>query len=100
VPRQLCYIVRLLDVRAALDTLADKQRRAAALAQLSAGGAALVPALNHAAALVAKLRDASGYRWADLGCLSSRMRAAKHSRGVRAGAAAAAGAATAAAAGR
>lgn len=75
---QLCYIVRLLDVRAALDTLPDKQRRAAAEQQLSAGSSSgLLGALNHAAGLVAKLRDSSGYRWVDLGVLFSRLRAGR-----------------------
>jgi hypothetical protein len=75
---QLCHIVRLLDVRAALDTLPDKQRREAARQALIGGSSsALESALNHAANLVAKLRDSSAYRWVDLGAVFAKMRAGR-----------------------
>lgn len=107
---QLCYIVRLLDVKAALDTLPDKQRRAAAQQQLSSSavvgaggsssssGSVVVSALNHAAGLVAKLRDSSGYRWVDLGAVFSRMRTGRNrtNRGAGAGGAGSRGAAVSA----
>jgi hypothetical protein len=65
----------LLDVRAALETLPDKQRRAAAEQQLASGasGKFVQSALQHAAALVAKLRDSSAYRWVDLGAVFAKM---------------------------
>jgi hypothetical protein len=89
---QLCAIVRLLDVKAALETLPDKQRRDAALVQLgsaAAGGSAtLVPAFNMAAAAVAKFRDSCGYRWINLQQLFGRLKAGH---GAAAAAAAAAG---------
>jgi hypothetical protein len=70
--------VRLLDARAALDTLPDKQRREAARQALIGGSsAALESALNHAANLVAKLRDSSAYRWVDLRAVFSKMRAGR-----------------------
>jgi hypothetical protein len=75
---QLCHIVRLLDVNTALARLPDKQRRDAAYAQLnsssSGGSTPVVAALAGAAAVVAKLRDACGYRWVDLGQLFGRLR--------------------------
>lgn len=89
--------MRLLDVRAALDTLPDKQRRAAAQQQLTGGAgsgggsSALVSALQHAAGLVAKLRDSSAYRWVDLGAVFQRLRGTgAHKAAGGAGAAAAA----------
>jgi hypothetical protein len=83
---QLCYIVRLLDVKAALDTLADKKRREAAEQQLASGasGKALQSALTHAAALVAKLRDSSAYRWVDLGAVFAKMRTGRKAAGAAA----------------
>lgn len=92
-------------MKAALDTLPDKQRRAAAQQQLAGGGAgsgggssALVSALQHAAGLVAKLRDSSAYRWVDLGAVFQRLRGtgAHKAAGGAAAAAAAVGGASAA----
>jgi hypothetical protein len=75
---QLCHIVRLLDVNTALARLPDKQRRDAAYVQLnsssSGGSTPVVAALAGAAAVVAKLRDACGYRWVNLGQLFGRLR--------------------------
>jgi hypothetical protein len=75
---QLCHIVRLLDVNTALARLPDKQRRDAAYAQLnsssSGGSTPVVAALAGAAAVVAKLRDACGYHWVNLGQLFGRLR--------------------------
>ncbi len=93
---QLCYIVRLLDVRAALETMPDQAKRNAAQQQLASGssGNALQSALNHAAGLVARLRDSSAYRWVDLSTVFAKMRA-----GRKAGGSAAAGGQRTAAAG-
>lgn len=91
---QLAYIVRLLDANGALHTLSDN-KEAAAKQQLTG---AVEGVLNHAAALVARLRDSSGYRWADLGALFGRMRAGRK-KGGGSGAAATRGPAAAAGAG-
>eukprot|EP00878_Enallax_costatus_P031451 GHUV01034396.1.p1 GENE.GHUV01034396.1~~GHUV01034396.1.p1 ORF type:complete len:174 (+),score=41.31 GHUV01034396.1:624-1145(+) len=73
---QLCHIVRLLDVKAAIDTLMDKQRIQARqqLASSASGGVSVETALNHAAATVARFRDSCGYRWISLGQLFGRLR--------------------------
>lgn len=80
---QLCYIVRLLDVRAALETMPDQAKRTAAQQQLAGGssGNALQSALNHAAGLVARLRDSSAYRWVDLSTVFAKMRAGRKAGG-------------------
>jgi hypothetical protein len=86
---QLCHIVRLLDVYAALARLADKQRRDAAYTQLSSsssgGSTGVVAALAGAAAAVATLRDACGYRWVNLGQLFGKLRSNQQQQQQRAG---------------
>ena len=70
--------MRLLDVKAAVETLVDKQRKDAAWQQLSgsaAGGTSVATALSQAAAAVANFRDSSGYRWVNLGQLFGRLKA-------------------------
>lgn len=81
-----------MDAGAALNMLPDSKRQAAKqqlaattddsssgnAASFGVGGSgsasALESALNHAAKLVARLRDSSGYRWVDLGVVFSRMK--------------------------
>ena len=63
---RLCHIHRLVDAQSALDALPDKQLRDQAAREL---GPAALQALDAAARAVGALRDASAYRWVDLGAL-------------------------------
>ncbi len=63
--------MRLLDVRAALDTISEKGMKEEARQRL----APIAKAMEGAAAAVARLRDASGYRWVDLGSLFGSLKA-------------------------
>jgi DNA polymerase alpha subunit A len=102
---QLSYYVRLLDASGALAAAAgaaaggsgapaaEQAARRQAAAQ-ALGGPAAVAALDSAARAVAKLRDASGYRWIDMGQLFAAVGGGGKAARVAAAKAAAAGAAT------
>jgi hypothetical protein len=69
-PLQLSHLYRLVDVEGALRALGGSREAAAEAAQKVAP---LRPALDCAAAAAAALRDASAYRWVDLGAMFGRL---------------------------
>lgn len=70
---QLSYFHRLFDMEGLSRTLGSKEAAAAAAERL----APLAPVLDRAAAVAARLRDASAYKWVDLGALYGRLTAAQ-----------------------